>query len=122
MELQSDLHGLFVSSEVLNELDNQRYPQREEALAFISGVPLVEVDEASIGLATILVRERVMPQSITGDPIHVAAACVHGMDYLLTWNVRHLANPNKLAYLQTICVRAGYMPPRIITPDLLWEK
>jgi len=54
--------------------------------------------------------------------MHVAAACVHRIDYLLSWNVRHLANPNKLTHLQAICVRTGYMPPRIVTPDLLWEK
>lgn len=53
--------------------------------------------------------------------VHVAAACVHGMEYLLTWNVRHLANPNKLAHLSTVCLRLGVVPPRILTPEFLWE-
>ena len=39
----------------------------------------------------------------------------------LTWNVRHLANPNKLEDLRTICLRVGMLPPQILTPDLLWE-
>jgi hypothetical protein len=74
------------------------------------------------GLAKILVREKVMPGPVAGDAIHVACACWHGMDYLVTWNVRHLANPNKLMHLRTIGLRLGLVPPRILTPDLLWEE
>ena len=62
-----------------------------------------------------------MPQSVAGDAIHVAVATVYGMDYMLTWNVRHLANVNKTEHLTVICRRVGYVPPRILTPDLLWE-
>ena len=62
-----------------------------------------------------------MPGPVFGDAVHVAVCCVQQVHYLLSWNVRHLANPNKLAHLQTICVRTGHTPPWIITPDLLWE-
>lgn len=41
---------------------------------------------------------------------------------MLTWNVRHLANPNKLKHLREICRRVGLIPPKIVTPDLLWES
>lgn len=33
----------------------------------------------------------------------------------------YLANPNKIEHLQSICVRVGFVPPRIVTPELLWE-
>jgi hypothetical protein len=62
-----------------------------------------------------------MPSPIAGDTIQVAVSCVHELDYLLSWNVRRLANPNKVEHLRTICIRAGLLPPRIITPELLWE-
>lgn len=58
----------------------------------------------------------------TGDALHVAVAAVHEMDYLLSWNVRHLANPNKTRHSQVICQRLGLLPPVIITPDALWER
>lgn len=63
-----------------------------------------------------------MPGPITGDAAHVAIAAVHNIDYLLTWNVRHLANPTKLAHLGTICLRVVILPPQIVTPELLWEN
>ncbi len=59
------------------------------------------------------------PES-SGDSLHVAAATVHSMQYLLTWNVKHLANVNKVRHLQEVCRRVGYLPPAIVTPDLLW--
>src|SRR5207248_7968387 len=87
----------------------------------VSGVSLLPIDDEVRGLARILIQERVMPGPLAGDAIHVAVACWHAIDYLLSWNVRHLANPNKLVHLRTVCLRAGYLPPRIVTPDFLWE-
>ena len=64
------------------------------------------------GLTKLLVKEKVMPgPSNSGDTIHVAAATVHAMDYLLSWNVKHLANINKRAQLAKICLRIGMPPP-----------
>lgn len=120
-ETQAAAHRLFVSVEVLAELSHPDYPQGPDALAWIEAVPLVDVDEEVRGFANILVRERVMPAPVAGDAVHIAAACVHAMDYVLSWNVRHLANPHKVVHLRTMCIRAGYLPPRIVTPDLLWE-
>ncbi|MCK6485129.1 MAG: hypothetical protein HUU22_00820 [Phycisphaerae bacterium] len=63
-----------------------------------------------------------MPRpSVAGDAVHVAAATIHRMDYLVTWNVQHMANPNKRSHFATICLRLGLLPPQIVTPDLLVE-
>ena len=114
-------HLLFISAEVRDELSHPDYPSSENALGLVRDVPLVTLDEDVLGLARLLVRERVMPGQVAGDAVHVAVATVAGMDYLLTWNVRHLANPNKLERLRVICRRAGFLPPQMVTPDLLWE-
>jgi predicted nucleic acid-binding protein len=74
------------------------------------------------GLAKIRVSEKVMPgPDASGDAVHVAAAIAHRVDYLLTWNVRHLANLNKLEHVRVICQRLGYIPPVITTPDVARE-
>ena len=121
---QSQRHGhkLFISAEVIKELSHPRFPSSNQALEHIKGIALLELDDDVLGLASILVQEMVMPSPAEGDAIHVGAACVHGMDYLLTWNVRHLANPNKLRHLTTVCLRLALTPPKIVTPDLLWEE
>lgn len=118
---QSQLHSLFISAEVIRELSNPEFPLKDEALDVVKSLPLLTISQDVLGLAAILVSERVMPQSVAGDALHVAVSTVHQMDFILSWNVKHLANPNKFRHLQTVCTRAGYLAPALITPDLLWE-
>jgi hypothetical protein len=57
--------------------------------------------------------------AVEGDTLHFAAALVHRMDYLVTWNQTHLANPNKRTHLLVVCTRLGYLMPEVVTPDLM---
>jgi hypothetical protein len=118
---QSHRHDLFVSAEVLGELSHPSHQGAAEALTMIQRVPLVALTDEVIGLAAMLVREKVMPSPVGGDAVHVAAACVHALDFLVTWNVRHLANRNKMSHVLNICLRLGLTPPQILTPELLWD-
>ncbi len=114
-------HRVVVSEEVIAELSDPSYPRSALALAEVQNVPRLVVTESVLGLAAILVREKVMPRPIAGDALHVAAAALYGVDFVLTWNVRHLANANKLHHLHVVCTRAGVLAPRLVTPELLWE-
>ena len=119
---QRHRHDLFVSLEVVAELSAQDFTNREAALQMLRGLPMLDLTREVEDLAQFLVHERVMPgPSISGDAMHVAVAVVHGMDFMLTWNVQHLANPNKRTHLAVICMRLGVAPPTIVTPDMLWE-
>lgn len=63
-----------------------------------------------------------LPTKAAVDAAHIALAAVHGMDYLLTWNCRHIANAEIRPQLEALCWRAGYRPPVICTPlELLKE-
>lgn len=114
-------HDLCFSDEVLRELSDSRFRKREDALALTVGILKLPTTPDVVGLAKILVRERVMPgPAEEGDAFHVATATVHEVEYILSWNVKHLANVNKVKHLREVCRRAGYVPPTIVTPDLLW--
>lgn len=117
-------HHLFLSTEVITELSHPAFLQRKEAqevLNLTQNITELPVNDEVLGLANLFVKEKVMPAPIAGDAIHVAVATLRNMDYLLSWNVRHMANSNKLHHLRVICRRVGLMPPEIITPDFLWE-
>lgn len=111
-----------MSDEVVAELSHPNYPHRDAALAWVAGLPVLPVSPEAAGLAAALIRERVMPGPLAGDALHVATAVIHAMQFVLSWNVRHLANPNKVRHLSTVCLRLGFVPPQIVTPDLLWES
>ena len=73
-----------------------------------------------VNVARRYVAERLVPADPQGDALHLAAACVYEFDFLLTWNIRHLANPNKLTHLTVINRRLGLLTPQVVSPEMLW--
>ncbi|MFG0285997.1 MAG: hypothetical protein ACF8R7_16390 [Phycisphaerales bacterium JB039] len=57
-----------------------------------------------------------MPADAAGDAGHLALASLHGIDFLLTWNCRHLANANKMRHMAVLNGRLGLQTPVITTP------
>lgn len=113
---------LFISNEVVRELSAPDYPAevRDAALAMLSGLNALELNADVMSLARVLTQERVMPgPSVEGDALHVAAATIHRIDYILTWNQKHIANPNKRTHFAVICARLNLPAPQIVTPDLM---
>ena len=43
-------------------------------------------------------------------------ATVHDLDYLLTWNRKHIANATLRGRIEELCRQAGFEPPIICTP------
>ena len=60
-----------------------------------------------------------LPARAGADALHIALAAVHGMEYLLTWNLRHIANAEFRPRLEAACRARGYRPPVLCTPDEL---
>ena len=69
-------------------------------------------------LADSLIRDVPLPQR-AADAIHIALAAFHGLDYLLTWNSKHIANVTLRPRIEAVCRAAGYEPPLICTPEEL---
>ena len=49
------------------------------------------------------------------------AAVTNGVEYLVTWNFRHIANAAMRVRIEQACREAGYEPPVICTPNELME-
>jgi hypothetical protein len=113
---------LYVSGEVVRELSSADFPQavRDPALGMLKGLTLLPATAEVVAFAEMLVAERVMPGPANeGDALHLAVSIVHRLDYLLTWNQKHLANPNKRTHLTIIAARARLRLPELVTPDLM---
>jgi len=85
----------------------------------VDGLPLLAVTAEALALARALERLARLPARAAVDALHIALATVHGVDYLVTWNMRHIANAELRPAIEAACRRAGYAPPVIATPDAL---
>lgn len=101
---------LFVSDAVLAEAGRGDPAAAQSRLAAAEGLP---------ALAAALLRAAAMPAKAAVDAAHVAIATVHGMNFLLTWNCKHIANAVMRESIEAVCRRAGFRPPIICTPEEL---
>jgi hypothetical protein len=115
----SHQYDLFISQVVLDEASAGDKQEAAKRLAAIQDLPLLEVNEDVIQLADCLVQSNAVPKKAAQDALHIAIACVNGMDYLLTWNCKHIANAKMRSRIDKVCRDAGYVPPIICTPEEL---
>lgn len=121
-EQQLGRYDAWTSDSVILELKQGEWPGQDDSLVLVEPLRRLATTDEILGVAQRYVRERLVPQGLTGDAIHLAAACVCEMDFLLTWNIRHLANPNKTRHLTEINRRLGLLTPQIVTPETLWSE
>jgi len=110
---------LYYSQAVAEELRRVEFPGQGAALALLEEMLLLPITPEVEGAAQTYQRHFLMPGGSMGDAVHLAVACVHELDYLLTWNCQHLANTSKIRHLQTINLRLGLRTPTILTPEML---
>jgi len=82
-------------------------------------MPLLDINAHSVELAKGLVASGIVPIKASEDALHISIATVHFVDYLLTWNCRHIANPEVQARIAEHFRPLGLSLPFICTPDEL---
>lgn len=93
-----------------------------ERINLLNQLPTLLSKKASVALAEHLLTKGALPAKARADAEHVAIAAVSGMDYLLTWNCRHIANAALRKLIEQVCRDRGFEPPIICTPSqLAWE-
>lgn len=110
---------LFTSQETLDETGRGEPAMAGDRLALIRDLPLLEVSESAAALTRILVAKGLVPAKAASDAIHIAVASAHAMDYLVTWNFKHIANPYIRERLRLAVLACGMMLPVICTPEEL---
>ena len=117
-----DSFDIFVSETVVDESSAGDQQAAARRLEVLKPFPLVQINEEVESLAGELIHGVPLPAKAQADALHIAAAAVHGMNYLLTWNCTHIANATLRPQIEAICRAAGYEPPVICTPQEMMEK
>ena len=110
---------LFISQAVIEEASAGDRQAAADRLQVLAQIRVLGLNESALQLAHGLVSKGPLPEKAAVDALHIALATVHGMDYLLTWNCKHIANAEMQAPIAALCLLRGYEPPVICTPEEL---
>ena len=80
---------------------------------------LVQTRQEALDLAEELVKAGALPAKAFEDALHIAIAADQKIPYLLTWNLRHMANATMRSLIESVCANKGYKAPIICTPEEL---
>lgn len=102
------------------ELRKGNYEHQNDAIEFAKKTAFLPDNERITEIAQYYIDHQLAPkESISdflGDALHLAFSSFYDVDYLLTWNQKHLANVNKLKHLKIINGVLGLKTPEIVTP------
>ena len=86
-------------------------------LALLADIPLLELSDDVASIADYLLTKQIIPTKAADDAVHIAVASVHKIDYLVTWNCKHLANPRNWRRISDCVAKFGYRATVICTPE-----
>ncbi len=120
-ETRSSMFEILVSELVREEAGKGDWEASTKRMAAIKKLPILKTNDAAVSLAEQLVLSGTIPRDSVADALHIAIAAVNGIDYLLTWNCKHLANAALRNRIVALVEEAGYACPVICTPEELLE-
>jgi hypothetical protein len=107
---------LVTSQLVIDEASAGDPAAAAERLKLLDGLSIVPIDDEVRTLAGAIVTSAIMPQTAAADALHVAAAAVAGVQFLLTLNCRHIANAHALPRIYRLLDEFGFAQLLICTP------
>ena len=115
------------SDEVTQEASKGDPDQVRRRLEVLGGLAFIQPSKEAEDLSLAFRATGALPANAQTDAAHLAIATAAVVDYLLTWNCRHLANAQILRRLDREALRHGWKLPKVCTPaelmgDLPYES
>ena len=118
-ERESAKYDLYVSFVVEDEAAQGDPEAARQRLEQIERLPRLAITAEVRVIAKRLIEQGAVPTTALDDALHISLSAVHGMDFLLTWNCRHIDNAQTRPLIRFVCAEAGLVCPEICTPEEL---
>lgn len=112
-------YGLYISEVVSLECAAGDPSAAKKRLDAIDGLSLLRVTKEAVELSKAMVARGIIPSKAAEDSLHISIATIHAMDFLLTWNCKHIANPEIQKRIALYLEEQGLFLPFICTPEEL---
>jgi hypothetical protein len=110
---------LSVSALVEDEIKSGNPDAAQKRLAYVQDLPYLDVSEKATQIADELLAKKVVPKGSEEDALHIGITAAHGVDYLLTWNFKHINNAVMKQKIQQVIEDMGYQCPQLCSPEEL---
>ena len=110
----------YISALVREEIERGDPEAASNRLAVLTDMATLTISNEARDLVRAIVEHGLMPRQFTEDALHIAIAAMHGVDYVLTWNFRHLNNIQTKVKIANFIEDCGYEPPLVCSPDELF--
>jgi hypothetical protein len=109
----------FTSQVVSKEIAGAPEPVQELLRSNVTPEDMLESIVTAEKLAQAYLAHKVIPLTCSDDARHVALCSIARLDYLVSWNFKHLANMRREAGFNAVNDLQGYPPIRIVAPTFL---
>jgi hypothetical protein len=110
---------LFISELVEEEISKGDPDAAALRAGKVSGIESLASSDEAERLAEILLTKGVIPAGSEEDAAHIAIASAQGMDYLLTWNFKHINNAETRVKISEVVESCGFVCPQLCSPEEL---
>ncbi len=110
-------YELVTSQYVLDEASAGDAVLASERLQSLDGILLLPLDPQIGVIAKEIISRAILPPRASIDALHIAMVAHHRIEYLLTWNCRHIANAKILPRIRDVLTDLGIPIPIICTPE-----
>ena len=117
-----DNFEFVVSDIVLTEVSEGDAMAVQRRLEVLVGLTVLNISPDANMLAQNLIDAGAIPQNLRPDAQHIAIATVNSIEYLISWNYKHIVNETKRQLINQVCRASGFQPTTLCTPIELIEE
>ncbi|HET7228691.1 MAG TPA: type II toxin-antitoxin system VapC family toxin [Longimicrobium sp.] len=117
--VQRGYWDLFTSTVAVGEIVRGDHRTAVRRLEMLADLALLPVTPDAKALAAQFLTRGTLPAKARLDAEHIAVAAVNRLAYIVTWNLKHIANPAIRTRVEALCLSEGYQPPIACTPEEL---
>ena len=117
-EIYEGKYEPYTSEAVLEELGKATAEKFVQMLSLVEQYSMITlpVTEEARRLADLYVKEGVIPENYLTDALHIALATVNDLDYIISYNFRHIVKVKTITMTESINIRENYKRIGIFSP------
>jgi predicted nucleic acid-binding protein len=112
-------YEVYISALVEDEISGGDPMAAARRLQAVANIPSIHIISEAQLLANTLVASKAVPENSVRDALHIAIAATQGIDFLLTWNFKHINNAETKALIARVIEADGWVCPILCSPEEL---